>query len=430
MLVRKYSVISIFKDMWRNKVLTICIIIVCMLLGALLGYMTYQKESKEAQDIKDQINSESVEGEDEYITQLRNYEESMKACEEAYALAVEQRDTLKAYADSSIIMKIDPTDVKVAYCAYVISDTNNTANILSALHAYIYDGGLKEDATNNGGEDLEIEGWKDVVSAGTAGNNLFIAVNHYDADKAKEIMDVIQKCVEDETSVLSKTQGDYTISLTSESYYAKEDINIVNTQNGINQNLKLYQDSVSDQLNRINNLQTAIDTFKEKSGNKESSSIKNCLAKTIVLYSIAGVILGFLLCFIVFVVKVSASNVIQCSEHLQYSGLTVINIYKKSKKSFTSKIEDTISELERIVANKDKKAICIFPLTDSDTNTNVATLIGDRLANKDGCNSNLFACSDVVIVLTSGKDTYSDLEAILSRIDRMGIGLLGIVVCE
>ncbi len=416
--------------MWSNKVLTICIIIVCMLLGAFLGYVTYQKESKEAQDIKDQINSESVEGEDEYITQLRNYEESMKACEEAYALAVEQRDTLKAYADNSIIMKIDPTDVKVAYCAYVISDTNNTANILSALHAYIYDGGLKEDAANNGGEDLEIEGWKDVVSAGTAGNNLFIAVNHYDADKAKEIMDVIQKCVEEETSVLAKTQGDYSITLTSESYYSKEDLNVVNTQNNINNTLKTYENAISDQLNKINNLKTTIETYKEKNEITEGGSVHRGLTKTLLLYVILGLIGGVVLAFITNLIRSSVSNVIQCTDHLRYSGVTILNTYFQKKKEFDKSIEDTVLEIERIATANNSNRVCFYTLGDSKNAEETINQFKDKMTVDVVDKTGLYDCKHAIIIVMCGKDMYLSMEETLSMFDRLGINLLGVITFE
>ena len=66
MLVRRYSVISIIKDMLRKKKMVIIIAIICTLIGGLLGFLTYQKESKEQISLEEQINAEAVEGEEEY----------------------------------------------------------------------------------------------------------------------------------------------------------------------------------------------------------------------------------------------------------------------------------------------------------------------------------------------------------------------------
>ncbi len=430
MLVRKYSVISIIKDMWREKKMVIIIAIICTLLGGLVGFLTYQKESKEQISLEEQINAEAVEGEEKYITELRNYEESMAACEEAYALAVEQRDTLQEYIDSSILMKIDPDNVQVAYVAYVVQDNANTGNILNAIASYMNDGGLKEDALAYGGEELEVEGWRDVIGVGVTGNNLFITINHYDADKVKEVMKVVKSCVEAQTTVIGKTQGAYNLVLSDESYYSKIDGNIANTQNGNNNNLKSYENSVSDQLNRINSLTDTINDYKAKYEIKEGSCIKRGLPLTVVLYCVIGLIGGIALSFIIMIIRASVSRKIMSAQHLQYAGLTVYNIYNQKKKEFVSSVDETVSEVEKKVKNLNNDCLCFYSLSEIETNREIIDKLKEKISIEVKDNSGLCDCKDVLVVLTGKKDTYSSLEELIAKCGRLDINLLGIVVSE
>ena len=430
MLVRRYSVISIIKDMWREKKMVIIIAIICTLLGGALGFLTYQKESKEQISLEEKINSEPVEGEEEYITELRNYEESMVACEEAYALAVEQRDTLQEYIDSSILMKIDPSNVQVAYVAYVVQDSTNTGNILNALLSYVNDGGLKEDAIIKGVEEFEVEGWREVIGVGITGNNLFITVNHYDADKVKEIMKVVKKCVEEQVAVLSKTQGAYNLVLSDETYYSKIDSNIANTQNGNNNNLKIYENSVSDQLNRINNQTNIINDYKEKYEIKDGASVSRGLSLTIVIYCIIGLIGGMVLSFVIMIARVYVSSKIMSAKHLQYAGLTVYNTYNQSKKEFVDSLDTTVSEIEKIIKNTNGNNVCLWSLSDIDSNKEVIQNLKDKINLEVKENIELCDCMDVLVVLTEKKDTYCALENLMRKCSRLDINLLGIVVSE
>ncbi len=430
MLVRKYSVISIIKDMFSEKKMVIIIAIICTFLGALLGGLTYQKEVKEQSSLEARLSADPVEGEEEYITELRNYEESMSSCEEAYALAVEQRDTLQDYVDSSILMKIDPDNVYVAYVAYVVQDNANTGNILNALQSYINDGGLKEDAMIKGAEELEVDGWREVINVGITGNNLFIAINHYDSNIVKEIMRVVKECVESQTAVIGKTQGAYNLVLSNESYYSKIDLNIANTQLGNNNNLKAYENSVSDQLNRINNLTNTINDYKAKYEINEGVSAQRGLAGTLIVYLIVGFLGGIVLSFLLMLARVTFSNKIMNALHLQYSGLTIYNIYDYSKKDFKISLRETITEIEKKVKDSNSQNVCLWPLSDAESNKEVIEKIKDNISVDVLGKGELCDSKDVLVILTGKKDTYTMLEELMQKCDRLGISLLGIIVCE
>ncbi len=430
MLVRRYSVISIFKDMWREKKMVIIIAIICTLLGGLLGFITYQKESKEQISLEEKMNSEPVEGEETYITELRNYEESMAACEEAYALAVEQRDTLQKYMDNSILMKIDPENVQVAYAAYVVQDNANSGNVLNSIKSYINDGGLKEDALAIGGEELEVEGWKEIICVEITGNSLFITISHYNVDKVREIMRVVKECVESQNASISKTQGTYNLVLSNESYYSKIDGNIANSQNGNNNSLKTFENSVADQLIKINNFTDIINDYKEKYDINDCHSLKRGLTITIIVYCITGLIAGIVFSSIMMIVRVSASNKILNAQHLQYAGLTVYNIYDYGKKVFVDSIDTTVSEIEKIIKNTNGNNVCLWSLSDIDSNKEVVQKLKDKINLEVKYNIELCDCTDVLVVLTEKKDTYSALEDLIGKCSRLNINLLGIVVSE
>ena len=430
MLERKYSVVSIFKDMWREKIITIIVVIVCIVLGAGAGFATYKKEASAAANIANQINSAPVEGEDDYITQLRDYEDSLVACEEALALAEEQRDTIQEAIDNSIVMKMDPTNVQVAYVAYVVADTSNAGNILNAINSYINDGGLKEDALTKGGENLEIESWREIISVGITGNNLFITITHYDADKVKEVMAVVKKCVEDETTVISKTQGEYNLNITDEAYYTKSDVNIANTQNNNNNNLKNYTNSVADQTNKVNNLKTTIDTFKEKNEIKDGASVSRGLPKTLVIFAAAGFIGGIILSFAISAIKAILSDKIDCADHLQYAGITVFNKFVYKKDAFSSDIEETVSEIKSHVKKSGSNSLCVYELSDIENNKKVSELLKNKIDVDVKNNAGISETEDVVVVLTSRKDKYSSLEDVMSKCARLGVKFLGVIVCE
>ena len=430
MLERKYSVISIFKDMWREKIITVITVIICIILGTAAGYMTFNKESAQAQELKDQLGSAPVEGEDEYITQLRDYEESLAACEEALALAEEQRDTHQKTIDNSIVMKIDPANVQTAYVSYAILDNGDAGSILSALQSYIYDGGLKEDAIKNGGADLEVEGWREVITADYAWNNLFITVSHYDADKVKAIMNVIKNCVEAQTDTISQNYGGYRISLIDESYYVKSDENIANKQNSYNDNLKWAMNSVSDQTYRLNDIRTNIDTFKEKNEIKEGGSVKRGLKKTLVIYAVIGMIGGVILSFAIIAVKAVLSDKIMCYEHLQYAGITVFNRYDVKTGKFASDEGETFSEISCRIRKNGSGNICVYALSKTEKNNKVVELLKDKLDVEVKTGSLTGDCENVVVILSSRSDRYSDLEALMQKCSRMGINFLGVIVNE
>ena len=416
--------------MWREKIITIIIVIICIVLGTSAGYMTYNKESAQSQSLKEQMGAEPVEGEDLYVTQLRDYEESLAACEEALAIAEEQRDNLQETIDNSIIMKMDPANVQVGYVAYAILDTENTDSILGALQSYINDGGLKEDAVKNGGEDLEVEGWREVIAVGISGNNLFITVSHYDAEKIKEIMNVIKKCVEGQTATVSKTQGEYRISLTDESYYTKSDINIANAQNNNNNNLKSFLNSVSDQTNKLNNIRATIDTFKEKNELKDGNSVKRGFKKTLVIYAVIGMAGGIILSFAILAVKAAVSDKIMCYEHLQYAGITVFNRFNVKKHKFSSDEAETFSEISRYVTKSGWQNICAYVLSKTEDNKRIAQILKDKLDVDVKANSRIGDCEDAVVILSARKDRYSDLEALMQKCSRLGINFLGVIVNE
>ena len=356
--------------MWREKIMCIIIIILAIILGAAFGYYNYKKELSEQKQMESQIAGEYTEGESEYITQLRNYEEALNSTKEALAIAEEQRDNLQAYIDSSILMKIDPSDVKVAYCSYVVQDATNPGYVLNAFVSYINDGGLKEDIASKR-DDLETEGLREVIVTAISGNNLSITVSHYDESKAKEILAEIERCLDLQKGKIAAVQGDFTLSLASESFYTKIDNTIANTQNTNNNNLKNYKTNISDYLTKINTNQTNIDNYKEKNELKVKPDVKRGLKKNVALYALVGLIGGIILSFAILAVKATVSDRVSCADHLRYAGLPILNIFYVRKKTFSKKLDKTIDTIERVLEDSKEDNICLYPLSEGGYNTKV-----------------------------------------------------------
>ena len=430
MLTRKYSVVSILKDMFREKAIVIVVVIICAGLGAVAGYVDYKNGVNQDNDLANKIASEPIEGEEDYITQLRNYEDALAECEDAIALAEEQRDNLQSYIDNSILMKINPNEVKVAYASFVVQDTANAGNILNSIQSYINEGGLKEDALSQGAEDLNPEGWREIISVGITGNNLFITISHYDSDQVQEIMNVVKKCLEMSKESISKTQGDYNLALTDESFYTKMDGNIANTQNNNNNNLKSYTNSVADQLNKYNGQAKTVSDFKEKNEIAESKSAQRGLKKNLMLFSAAGFIGGLMLSFAILAIKAVVSDKIVCSDHLRYAGLVIFNEYLSKKKEFKTDIKETIGIIERNAKKAGIDKTCIYAIGDSENNKVISEVLKKNLAIEACGNEKIYDCDQVVAVLTERKNRYSEIEVLLEKCAQNNIDVIGFVVCK
>lgn len=426
---RSINFVSIIKDMWREKIMCIIIIFLSVIIGSAFGYYNYKKDINEQKKLENQIAGEYAEGESEYVTQLRNYEDSLNSTKDALAIAEEQGDNLQAYIDSSILMKIDPSDVKVAYCSYVIQDAANPGNILNAFVSYINDGGLKEDIALKR-DDLETEGFREVIITAISGNNLSVTVNHYDENKAKEILEEIERCLDSQKSKISAVQGDFSLNLASESFYTKVDNTIANTQNNNNNNLKNIKINISDYLTKINTIQTNIDNYKEKNELKLKPDVKRGLKKNVALYALAGLIGGSILSFSILAVKATASDKVACADHLRYAGLPVLNIFYMKKKGFVKKLDKTIDFIERVLEDSKESGICLYSLCECGYNKKIQGLLEKELSEEINILDRLSDSKIAVAILTAKKDRYSDIDDLLEECERLNIKLLGFIVVE
>ncbi len=415
--------------MWREKIMCIIIIFLSIILGASFGYYNHKKELSRQKEMETQISSVQTEGESEYVTQLRNYEDALNSTKEALAIAEEQRDNLQNYIDNSILMKIDPSNVKVAYCSYVVQDAANPGNVLNAFVSYINDGGLKEDIASKR-DDLETEGFREIITTTVSGNNLTITVNHYDETKAKDILEEVKRCVDIHKGKISSAQGDFTLNLVSESYYTKIDNAIANTQNTNNNNLKNYKSNISDYLTKLNTMQTSSDNYKEKNELTLKLDVKRGLKKNVALYALAGLIGGIILSFAILAIKATVSDRVACSEHLRYAGLPVLNVFYIRKKSFLKKLDYTIDTIERVLDDAKEDNVCLYLLSEGGYNKKIQGLLEKELSEEINISDRLSDSKRTIAILTSKKDRYSDLDDLLEECERLNIELLGFIVVE
>ncbi len=415
--------------MWREKIMCIIIIFLSIILGASFGYYNHKKELSRQKEMETQISSVQTEGESEYVTQLRNYEDALNSTKEALAIAEEQRDNLQNYIDNSILMKIDPSNVKVAYCSYVVQDAANPGNVLNAFVSYINDGGLKEDIASKR-DDLETEGFREIITTTVSGNNLTITVNHYDETKAKDILEEVKRCVDIHKGKISSAQGDFTLNLVSESYYTKIDNAIANTQNTNNNNLKNYKSNISDYLTKLNTIQTSIDNYKEKNELTLKLDVKRGLKKNVALYALAGLIGGIILSFAILAIKATVSDRVACSEHLRYAGLPVLNVFYIRKKSFLKKLDYTIDTIERVLDDAKEDNVCLYLLSEGGYNKKIQGLLEKELSEEINIFGKLSDSKIAVAILTGKKDRYSDIDDLLEECARLNIKLLGFIVVE
>ncbi len=429
MLRRELNFVLIVKDMWREKIMCIIIILLSIIFGASFGYYNFIKETSRQKEMEAQILGEQIEGESEYVTQLRNYEEALNSTKDALVLAEEQRDNLQNYIDNSILMKIDPSDVKVAYCSYAVQDATNPGNVLNAYVSYINDGGLKEDIASKR-DDLETEGFREIITTTVSGNNLSITVSHYDETKAKEILEEIRRCVDIQKGKISSAQGDFTMNLLSESFYTKIDNTIANTQNTNNNNLKNYKINISDYLTKLNTIQTNIDNYKEKNELTLKPDVKRGLKKNVALYALAGLIGGIILSFAILAIKATVSDIVACADHLRYAGLPILNVFCIRKKSFSKKLDNTIDTIERVLDDAKEDNICLYLLSEGGYNKKIQGLLEKELSEEINISDRLSDSKRTIAILTSKKDRYSDLDDLLEECERLNIELLGFIVVE
>ena len=424
MINRRYNIASILKDMIKNLPITLVILVLCTILGAAAGFVSHKRDVREAEEINNALTSENYTGDSEEIEAIRSYEEALKSYESALEMAIKQRDEKKAYMDNSILMKIDSENIYTVNCSYAITDTDNANDIIQSYLSYLIYGGLRDELEEEN-KDLNVEAWMDVLQIGGQGNSLNIVLSHYDPDQANEIMSIIMKRIENKKADIAAAQGSFTLKLVDNSSYTRIDPAFTDKQIGNTNALRTYENAVVDQTNALEEYKSAVKKYKIKNGVDGGTKSVRSLAKTLVIYTAAGIIGGLFLSFTLFVCLAVFGAKIRDIRYIDYSGICLWNFGNS----------EDIDKLKAVLDKNAVNCLAVFDMRNTSEGKEIINLFTEKgidskvkliQVSENDYNSVLESEACLALVKRK-KNTYIEVEKYKQFCEKLNIKDLGLV---
>lgn len=415
----------------KKKTISISVLIFTLLMG-LAGVRTYINTPAG-------YTEEAARELEEYEEILKGYDDAIKDLQEDIVIAQDQLEVIEDYCKNSIYMKLDAQKIYVSTVQYGVQTSSPVANILSAWAAYINDGSLRAEISQEL-TDVPEEYLKELITCSTSGNVLIVSVMHYEESSAQQILDAIKKQLLAHVSQIADVQGDFTLLELDVSNTIKADTAVMNTQNNHLNNYKTNQNSLAGLKKSLSDQRSARRTYVE---NNEPDLTENSRSVTVILkYLLFGVLLGFGIPGFIYGLQYIMEDRIRCAKDLQAFGIPVLGFYKKGGQIDTA-IERDVMELKMLAEQKKAESIYLDLLTDDpDLNqtVNVFTTQMDRqkITFRQGTDvrnqveelKELLQIGHCVLVLRAGDTTFSRLEEELQMCQKFKIDVWGCMIIE
>ncbi len=429
---RSYYFKNIADSFIKHYRIIIPFVILCTLGLGVLGY-------RQTRQIRS-LTSAQQEEVDLYNEQLAAYDKQIEESQRNIETIQQEISKLQKYIDESIYMKLEALDLQLATAQYAVTDTLNTSYIISSMTNYLAYGNIQEVLEKEYGTD-EAGYIREILSWPVNGNLLNITITHYDKEKGKEILGIIQKSLESYIPEIVKVQGKFTFKKLETKYYTKKDNDITNAQNSRMDTLKNYNISLADYNTRIASNKNSKADYIEK--NQPEVMEAAAPGKMLVIkYAVFGVILGIVLPFAIISLRYILSNRIRSARELMNAEIPVFPC-SSGVNGEKPDVSLGITELQLLVQKYGADGFFLNILSGSDK---VKSVVGDitQTFKKSGLvvETGVIASEDarslehmvktkyVVIVIKTGENTYPQLASQIGVCQKFGVSVWGCIVVE
>lgn len=431
--IKSFYLRNLLRDMARrSKIVTLFILLVTLVFSA-IGFRNVGR-------VKHPTEKEKIEIE-EYNSKISSYDEAISNIEESLKLAKNQVNELQNYVEKSIYMQLEPQNIQAVSAQYSVLADKNVENILASLAYFINEGGILENVSTEY-PDLQAEYWKDIIFCSISGNVLNLTIYHYETDKAKKIMDIVEQKLFELVPEVAQVQGEFVFEKLNSTNYVKADINITNTQNNNKNNLKSYLANVADFDNKLISQKNAKSDFVKK--NEPEILIKGQMntKKEILQYGILGIIFGTVLTLGYFMLKYILGNRIKSKEDLINSNLNIIGCYT-SRSAYKPELDRSMVDLEFWANEHSISKIYLNALCESET---VVKVINDMVNKISEINllvqfgyhaydnaedlKRLVESKYCILLVQIGKTTFSEIEQHINLCEKFHVKILGCMVVD
>jgi len=429
---KNYYFRNIADSFIMNWKIIIPFIILCTLVLSVLGY-------RQAGQIKN-LTPEQQEEVDLYNEQLAAYDKQIEESQKNIETIQVEIDKLQKYIDESIYMKLEPLNLQIATAQYVVTDTLNASYIISSMTNYLAYGNIqeileKEYGTEEAGYIREILSWP------VNGNLLNITITHYDKEKGKEILKLIQKSIESYIPEIVKVQGKFTFKKLETKFYTKKDNDVTNAQNSRMDTLKNYNVSLADYNTRIASNKNSKADYIEKNQPEvmEAAAPGKIL---VVKYAAFGSILGIVLPFVIISLRYILSNRIRSSRELINAEVPVFPCISGGKGQRPD-ISLGITELKflaqkygadgfflNLLSGDDKVKNIVEDITKTFKQSGISVETGVMASEDARSLEHMVKKQYAVVIVKTGENTYPQLASQLAACQKFGISLWGCIVVE
>ncbi|MCI9077831.1 MAG: oligosaccharide flippase family protein [Lachnospiraceae bacterium] len=429
---RNYYFKNIADSFIKHCKIIIPFIILCTLGLSVLGY-------RQSRQVKS-LTPEQQEEVDLYNEQLAAYDKQIEESQKNIETIQQEINKLQKYIDESIYMKLEPLNLHLATAQYAVTDTLNTSYVISSMTNYLAYGNIQEILEKEYGTD-EAGYIREILSWPVNGNLLNITITHYDKEKGKEILAIIQKSLESYIPEIAKVQGKFTFKKLETRFYTKKDNDVTNVQNSKMDTLKNYNVSLADYNTRVASNKNSKANYIEENQPEVMEAVAP--GKILVIkYAVFGIILGIVLPFAIISLRYILSSRIRSARELINSEIPVFPC-SSSGSGEKPDISLGIAELKllvqkygadsfflNILSGNDKVKSIVEDITETFKQSGVVVETG-VIASEDARSlEHMVQTKYVVIVVKAGENTYPQLASQIGACKKFGVSVWGCIAVE
>lgn len=432
MIKKNYYFRSIADDFINHWKIILPFVVICVVALAVSGYKRADKVNN--------LTKEQQEEVDIYNEQLAAYDQQIEESQNNIDIITEEVAKLQKYIDEAIYMKLDSENIQTATAQYAINDTLNTGNVIASFTNFLAYGNAQEVLEEKYGG-TEAGYLRELYSWASNGNILNISVIHYEKDKAKEVLKLIQEALEDYAPEVVKVQGEFTLEPLKNTYYTKVDANITNTQNSKMDTIKNYNLSLADYNSRVASNKSAKADYIENNKPEvmEASAPGN---KLVIIYAVFGILIGCVIPVAVFSIRYLLSDKIRSARELSRMDIPVFPCKNKKEENQSGTGLD-IMELGLLVEkyhadgfylNLLSGAGCVKEMSEEIISAfgekEIPVSSGIMAGNSGDLLEEMIKKKYTVFVVKAGENTYPQLAEQMGTCNKFGIPVWGCIVLE